>query len=116
MGIKGLFPFIKSCSVERDALISEHIPPGSILLIDGNGLGFHIYDCHIDAMPRQYGGSYDVFDRKLISHISRLTVEFGLTVRIYFDGNTPRMKEATALKRTTQRDDAWVNFREFCEY
>eukprot|EP01036_Dinobryon_divergens_P034678 gene34678-44844_t len=115
MGIKGLFTYIDSCSIGGGGLISEHIPAGSIVLIDGNGLIFHIFQCNSDVIPRQYGGSYDIFDRKLRSEISTLTAKFGLTVKIYFDGRISRMKESTVIKRIAKNEEAWLNLQNYCQ-
>eukprot|EP01041_Mallomonas_annulata_P005183 gene5183-10365_t len=115
MGIKGLFSYIESYSIGGGGSISEHIPAGSIVLIDGNGLIFHIVNSYSDIMSRQFGGSYDIFDKKLRSEMSTLTAVFGLTLRVYFDGKISRMKEATARKRIVKDEETWLNLLNYCQ-
>eukprot|EP01041_Mallomonas_annulata_P010803 gene10803-22549_t len=114
MGIREL---LENTNIENESDFKVHIREGSCLLIDGNRWVLHIIDSCADIKFRQYGGSYDIFERKLRSEISKLTVEFMLNVKIYFDGNILKMIETRTLNGigVAKDNEAWLNLLNYCE-
>jgi hypothetical protein len=117
MGINGL---LKKLDNEFDDSIIplEIIEQGSVLLIDGNGLMFHIYDEFMSEfynlkIQKQYGGNYFNVAELLSKEIYRLRTVFGLQLVFFFDGPTSYLKGDTAEKRRKSINEEWLNLFNF---
>ena len=111
MGIKGLQKFLASflgTNIEY-----EHVEQGSLLLVDGNGFLYHILSERSKLLPREYGGSYHIFDLEIRKEISRLSKIF--QIKFYFVGWISRMKDRTLEKRTIEKDESWSNILNYFE-
>ena len=93
MGVRGLTSWVaKNC----DAVLNlQRLQPGTVLLIDGNGLGFFLLE-HLGAWA--WLGDYEALDAAARRYIRNLR-RAGLVPRVYVDGRQTRCKAATHAKR-----------------
>lgn len=119
------------------------LPPKSKLLIDGNGLAFHLYHVayarHIQStFPSRTSGSCPMVKSLSASDITKaipcmmplelvrqVAVEFAttlsqqdLTLQCFWDGpaHHQRFKAKTIRKRTLQRQQDWAALQTFCRH
>ena len=108
MGIKGLKKYIDS-DANTHLHVTENIPYGSRLHVDGNGWMFHLMQSAEGlAISRQYGGSYIEYDSLVRKRYHGL-INHGISLSFYFDGADSHMKSATKKERSIQRGESWMN-------
>jgi XPG N-terminal domain len=107
MGVKGLKGYLDS-EANSKLHVTEPIPNGSRLHVDGNGWMFHLMKTPEGlAIPRQYGGSYIEYDSLLRKTYHGL-LDLGISLTFYFDGADSHMKSTTKKERRLQRGESWM--------
>ncbi len=111
MGIHGLLKKLNS-ALDDSVLPKEKITRGSVLVVDGNGLLFHLYstvltEMHKYSADRQFGGNYSDFEGLIVDELVRLNKTLGLKLIVYFDGDDSYLKGDTSDKRRKQILEQW---------
>jgi hypothetical protein len=109
MGIHGLTTFFSGSNGDNiDSSMKEFIPYGSHLVTDGPGFLFHLLNSPEGLkINRQFGGSYLEFD-SIIRNAYYDLVRMGFSLSVYFDGSSTLMKAATLKKRSSSRENEWL--------
>ena len=102
MGIRGLKRYLAL----KYKAESEALSDGSSLMIDGLGWLFYVID-NIANTEKQFGGTYSTLIDVMSSEIRGLRA-MGLELIFFIDGDSSRMKDATAEKRRCQREEKWL--------
>ena len=90
------------------------LPAGCRVLIDGNGLAFHLLqhdpatdgggaEVQLQLLARDHGGDYALVASRVQSAIKQMQAA-GLKPEVYWDGKDKAFKSQTARKRATERD------------
>ncbi len=109
MGVQGLLKRLNKQFTGQKVEVNR----GSTLIVDGNGLLFHIMSPEVTALhglsvDRQYGGNYCNFDGLARKELHRLTVTLGLKLIVYFDGDDSYLKGDTSEKRRKRINEEWA--------
>ena len=96
MGIRGLAKWLDANTTEACNL--QHVPAGATLLVDGNGLCFHLISECVQARL----GSYSALDATLCTLFGNLQ-RCGLRVVVYVDGPVTILKSTTLAHRRSER-------------
>ncbi len=110
MGVRGLIAALKA----KKSRPVESIPPGSTLIVDGDGWIFQLLQvCEKTCIPF-LGGNYDVIDRVIREEYEYLSSTLGLHLQFYFGGESDSFKDATIEKRLMQREMKWLQMYGNC--
>ena len=112
MGVQGLLKRLNK-DFDENSLSREIIPRNSTLIVDGNGLLFHmmtsvVADLHGLTLDKQYGGNYTNFEELTRKEIFRMTKILGFNLVVYFDGDDSYLKGDTSAKRRKRMNEEWV--------
>lgn len=109
MGVRGL-----------TRLISEHlenernvVPPGSTLIVDGNGFLFHVFKTLGDEQIRHLGGKYSSISSYFEGEIASL-LSMNLQVLFIMDGKCSILKNDALESRRKDRETEWNNLFTMC--
>ena len=108
MGVRGLTSWLR----EHGAEISNMavLPSGSLVIIDGNGLAFHVLRAL--SWSAMLGG-YAEIDAATRSFLATLQ-QAGLEPAVFLDGRATRLKAGTISSRRRCRADTWESLQIAC--
>jgi hypothetical protein len=117
MGVKGLAAALKRMGTPA----AEPLSAGTTLVVDGDGWVFEALGLCEDGGGGGggsdggvlYGGDYQRLDAAVRREVARLRA-LGLRLVFYRGGPADAFKDATAARRTLQREELWMNLYMCC--
>ena len=104
MGVRGLFSFFQN---SHDNFFVQKDFQGSLLIIDGNNLRYHLYN----TCPKRnscFGGDYDKYYKHVLTFFENLSL-CGITPIVVMDGSFENAKRQTLWQRLRDQIQAGIN-------